>query len=123
MWSMVSQRLTQITPPAATPDQLLQRVQADWSVEPQEHIQSLFESMPRLVAARFVIESLRKPKGKLISSQWVLGHDGVCVVNSAMNGRHWQGIDTTLCLLTSPVSACNIRMVGIDFEDIVASGY
>ncbi|GFV65964.1 transposable element Tcb1 transposase [Trichonephila clavipes] len=51
MWSMVAKRLTQITPPAATPDQLWQRVEAAWSVVPQEHIQSLFESMPRRVAA------------------------------------------------------------------------
>ncbi|GFV96473.1 transposable element Tcb1 transposase [Trichonephila clavipes] len=51
MWSMVAQRLTHITPPAATPDQLCQRVEAAWSAVPQEHIQSLFESMPRLVAA------------------------------------------------------------------------
>ncbi|GFT60691.1 transposable element Tcb1 transposase [Trichonephila clavipes] len=51
MWSMVAQRLTQITPPAATPDQLWQRVEAAWSAVPQEHIQSLFESMPRHVAA------------------------------------------------------------------------
>ncbi|GFV91127.1 transposable element Tcb1 transposase [Trichonephila clavipes] len=50
-WSMVAQRLTQITPPAATPDQLWQRVEAAWSTVPQEHIQSLFESMPRRVAA------------------------------------------------------------------------
>ncbi|GFV50711.1 transposable element Tcb1 transposase [Trichonephila clavipes] len=28
MWSMVAQRLSQITPPAATPDQLWQRVEA-----------------------------------------------------------------------------------------------
>ncbi|GFW32212.1 transposable element Tcb1 transposase [Trichonephila clavipes] len=51
MWSMVAQRLTQITPPAATPDQLWQRVEAAWSAVPQERIQSLFESMPRHVAA------------------------------------------------------------------------
>ncbi|GFV49711.1 transposable element Tcb1 transposase [Trichonephila clavipes] len=51
MWSMVAQRLTQITPPAATPDQLRQRVEAAWSAVPQERIQSLFESMPRRVAA------------------------------------------------------------------------
>ncbi|GFV53829.1 transposable element Tcb1 transposase [Trichonephila clavipes] len=51
MWSMVVQRLTQITPPAATPDLLWQRVEAAWSAVPQEHIQSLFESMPRCVAA------------------------------------------------------------------------
>ncbi|GFV43718.1 transposable element Tcb1 transposase [Trichonephila clavipes] len=51
MWSMVAQRLTQITPPAATPDQLWQRVEAAWSTVPQERIQSLFESMPRRVAS------------------------------------------------------------------------
>ncbi|GFW15091.1 transposable element Tcb1 transposase [Trichonephila clavipes] len=51
MWSMVAQRLTQITPPAATPDQLWQRVEAAWSAVPQEHTQSLFKSMPRRVAA------------------------------------------------------------------------
>ncbi|GFU58439.1 transposable element Tcb1 transposase [Trichonephila clavipes] len=52
MWYMVVRRLTQITPPAATPDQLWQRVEAAWSAAPEEHIQSLFESMPRCVAAR-----------------------------------------------------------------------
>ncbi|GFV51128.1 transposable element Tcb1 transposase [Trichonephila clavipes] len=51
MSSMVAQRLIQITPPATTPDQLWQRVGATWSAVPQEHIQSLFESMPRRVAA------------------------------------------------------------------------
>ncbi|GFX77660.1 transposable element Tcb1 transposase [Trichonephila clavipes] len=51
MWSIVAQRLTLITRPAATPDQLWQRVEAAWSAVPQEHIQSLFESMPRRVAA------------------------------------------------------------------------
>ncbi|GFV28568.1 transposable element Tcb1 transposase [Trichonephila clavipes] len=51
MWAMVAQRLTQITSPAATPDQLWQRVEAAWSAVPQEHIQSLFESIPRRLAA------------------------------------------------------------------------
>ncbi|GFW37392.1 transposable element Tcb1 transposase [Trichonephila clavipes] len=51
MWSMIALRLTQITPPAATPDQLWQRVEAAWSAVPQEQIQSPFESMPRRVAA------------------------------------------------------------------------
>ncbi|GFX20056.1 transposable element Tcb1 transposase [Trichonephila clavipes] len=51
MWPMVAQRLTQITHTAATPDQLWQRVEAAWFAVPQEHIQSLFESMPRRVAA------------------------------------------------------------------------
>ncbi|GFW69420.1 transposable element Tcb1 transposase [Trichonephila clavipes] len=50
MLSMVVQRLTQFTPPAAKPDQLWQHVEAAWSAVPQEHIQSLFESMPRRVA-------------------------------------------------------------------------
>ncbi|GFU99811.1 hypothetical protein TNCV_506321 [Trichonephila clavipes] len=48
---IVSQRFTQITPPAATPDELCQSVKAAWSAAPQEHIQSFFESMPRSVAA------------------------------------------------------------------------
>ncbi|GFW90604.1 uncharacterized protein TNCV_566421 [Trichonephila clavipes] len=39
-----------ITPQAATPDQLWRRVETAWSAVPQEHIQSLFESMPRRVA-------------------------------------------------------------------------
>ncbi|GFW94025.1 transposable element Tcb1 transposase [Trichonephila clavipes] len=51
MWSMVAQRLTHITPPAATPDELWQRVESASSAVLQEHIQSLFESMPRRVAA------------------------------------------------------------------------
>ncbi|GFW48635.1 transposable element Tcb1 transposase [Trichonephila clavipes] len=51
MWSMVVQRLHQITLQAATPDRLWQRVEAVWSAVPQEHIQSLFESMPRRVVA------------------------------------------------------------------------
>ncbi|UYV79102.1 hypothetical protein LAZ67_17001132 [Cordylochernes scorpioides] len=40
MWSMVAQRLTQITSPAATPDEPWQRVEAAWSAVLQEHIQS-----------------------------------------------------------------------------------
>ncbi|GFU25033.1 transposable element Tcb1 transposase [Trichonephila clavipes] len=51
LWSMVAQRLTQITSPAATPDQLWQLVEAAWSAVPQKHIQSLFESSLRHVAA------------------------------------------------------------------------
>ncbi|GFX57933.1 transposable element Tcb1 transposase [Trichonephila clavipes] len=42
MWSMVAQRLAQITPPAATPDQLWQRVEDAWSaVPPRTHPKSL----------------------------------------------------------------------------------
>ncbi|GFV30264.1 transposable element Tcb1 transposase [Trichonephila clavipes] len=37
--------------PAASSDQLWQHVETAWSAVPQEHIQSLFESMPRRVAA------------------------------------------------------------------------
>ncbi|GFX01794.1 hypothetical protein TNCV_1021971 [Trichonephila clavipes] len=51
MCSMVAQRLIQITPPAAKQDQLWESVEAAWSAVPQEHIQSIFESMPRLVTA------------------------------------------------------------------------
>ncbi|GFX57269.1 transposable element Tcb1 transposase [Trichonephila clavipes] len=35
MWSMVAQRLTQTTSPAAPPDQLWQHVEAAWSAVPQ----------------------------------------------------------------------------------------
>ncbi|GFW67106.1 sperm-associated antigen 1 [Trichonephila clavipes] len=59
MWSMVAQQLTQILPPAATPDQLWQRVEAACSAVPQEHIQSLFESMPRRVAVVTPFEFLQ----------------------------------------------------------------
>ncbi|GFV09740.1 hypothetical protein TNCV_2597951 [Trichonephila clavipes] len=48
MWSMVAQRLTQITPPVAIPDQIWQSVEAVWSAVHQEKIQSLFESMPSI---------------------------------------------------------------------------
>ncbi|GFS58816.1 transposable element Tcb1 transposase [Trichonephila clavipes] len=41
IWSMVAQRVTPITPPAATPDKLWQHVEAASSAVPQEHIQSL----------------------------------------------------------------------------------
>ncbi|GFV27640.1 transposable element Tcb1 transposase [Trichonephila clavipes] len=50
MWSLIAQRLIQITPPAVTPDQLWQRVEAALSAVPQEHFYSLFESMPMRVA-------------------------------------------------------------------------
>ncbi|GFX62111.1 transposable element Tcb1 transposase [Trichonephila clavipes] len=49
--SMVTQRLTHITSPAATPDKLWERLEAAWSAFPQERIQSLFESKPRRVAS------------------------------------------------------------------------
>ncbi|GFU87093.1 transposable element Tcb1 transposase [Trichonephila clavipes] len=51
MCSMVAQRLTQITSPATTSDQLWQRVEATWSAVPQEHFRSLFGSMPRRVVS------------------------------------------------------------------------
>ncbi|GFU99647.1 transposable element Tcb1 transposase [Trichonephila clavipes] len=51
MWCMIAEQLTQITLRAATPDPLWQRVEALWSAVPQEQTQSLFESIPRLVAA------------------------------------------------------------------------
>lgn len=51
VWSMIAERLARDTPPAATPDQLWQYVEAAWNAIPQQHIQSLFDSMPRRVAA------------------------------------------------------------------------
>ncbi|UYV71212.1 hypothetical protein LAZ67_8002204 [Cordylochernes scorpioides] len=49
--------------PAATPDQHWQRVEAAWSAVPQEHIQSLFESMPWRVATNFVKAMDRNASG------------------------------------------------------------
>ncbi|GFX41082.1 hypothetical protein TNCV_2217801 [Trichonephila clavipes] len=54
MSSMVTQRLTHITPSAATQDRIWQRVEATWPAEPQEDILSLFESMPRRVTVATV---------------------------------------------------------------------
>ncbi|GFT90361.1 transposable element Tcb1 transposase [Trichonephila clavipes] len=51
MWFKVTQRLTQIIPPATTPNKLRVRVEAAWSDVPQEHIRSLLESMSRRVRA------------------------------------------------------------------------
>ncbi|GFV57749.1 transposable element Tcb1 transposase [Trichonephila clavipes] len=42
MWFMVAQRLTQVTPPAATTDHIWKRVEAAWSaVPPRTHPKSL----------------------------------------------------------------------------------
>ncbi|GFS74482.1 transposable element Tcb1 transposase [Trichonephila clavipes] len=51
MWSMVAQRLTQTTTPAATLNQLCQSLEAAWSAISKEHMKSLLESMPRRVEA------------------------------------------------------------------------
>ncbi|GFW37804.1 transposable element Tcb1 transposase [Trichonephila clavipes] len=48
VWSILAQRLTQDTPPAATPDQLWQYVDC---VPPKDTFNHLFDSMPRRVAA------------------------------------------------------------------------
>ncbi|GFW35460.1 transposable element Tcb1 transposase [Trichonephila clavipes] len=37
MWSMVTQRLTKITPPAATSDQIWDRVETAWSAVPPKN--------------------------------------------------------------------------------------
>ncbi|GFV00478.1 hypothetical protein TNCV_3644561 [Trichonephila clavipes] len=41
-----------------------------------------------------------------------------CDANGAMNG-HGQRNGMALCLLMNPVSACNITMIGFQFEDTV----
>ena len=51
IWSMIAERLARDTPPSATTDQLWQYVEAAWNAIPQQHIQSLFDSMLRRVAA------------------------------------------------------------------------
>ena len=51
VWPLIAERQARDTPPAATPDQLWQYVEASWTATPQQNIQSLFDSMPRRVAA------------------------------------------------------------------------
>ncbi|GFT14962.1 transposable element Tcb1 transposase [Trichonephila clavipes] len=50
-WSMFAQRLPRDTLSTATPDQLWQYVDAAWTAVLQGYIQSLFDSMPRRMAA------------------------------------------------------------------------
>ncbi|GFW54286.1 transposable element Tcb1 transposase [Trichonephila clavipes] len=50
------------------------------------------------------------------------GNHRHCTINGAKNGGHGQRNGTILCLLTNPASACNITMVGFEFEDIVERG-
>ncbi|GFW22395.1 uncharacterized protein TNCV_1431471 [Trichonephila clavipes] len=85
MWSMVAQRLIQIAPPAATPDQLRQRVEATWSAVPQEHIQSLSESMPRRGSA-------------------VISNNGVATLNTLLHSTHSEHSTTTALYYTSQKS-------------------
>ncbi|GFX28934.1 transposable element Tcb1 transposase [Trichonephila clavipes] len=49
VWSIHAQQARN-TPPAATPDQLRQYMEATWTAEPQGYAQRLFDSMPRHVA-------------------------------------------------------------------------
>ncbi|GFX68363.1 transposable element Tcb1 transposase [Trichonephila clavipes] len=39
-----------------------------------------------------------------------------------MNGGYGQRNEMTLCLLSNPVSACNITMVGFEYGDTVVRG-
>lgn len=47
VWSMLAQRFARDAPPAATPNQLWQYVEAACTAVPQGYIQSLFDSIPR----------------------------------------------------------------------------
>ncbi|GFV33717.1 uncharacterized protein TNCV_4568321 [Trichonephila clavipes] len=42
--------------------------------------------------------------------------------NGVLNGGYGQRNEMTLCLLSNPTSACNIRMDGLEFGDIVERG-
>ncbi|GFW54692.1 transposable element Tcb1 transposase [Trichonephila clavipes] len=92
MWSMVAQRLTQITRLASTPDQLWQRVEAAWSAVPQEHIQSLFESMQRRVAA--VISNNGGYSGHSARQLFRAGLDEVKSISSS--GIHFETFPVTV---------------------------
>ncbi|KAJ8885869.1 hypothetical protein PR048_012075 [Dryococelus australis] len=51
VWDMVARRLVHRVPPATTVDALWTRIQNAWREIPQEHIQVLFDSMPRRLGA------------------------------------------------------------------------
>ncbi|GFW21756.1 transposable element Tcb1 transposase [Trichonephila clavipes] len=50
MWDLVGRRLARDPRPAASKDELLQRIQAIWNSIPQADIKNLFDSMPRRIA-------------------------------------------------------------------------
>ncbi|GFV70678.1 transposable element Tc1 transposase [Trichonephila clavipes] len=51
VWDLVGRRLARDPCPAASKDELWLRVQAIWNSFPQAHIQNMFDSMPRRIAA------------------------------------------------------------------------
>ncbi|UYV71959.1 hypothetical protein LAZ67_9001355 [Cordylochernes scorpioides] len=90
MWSMVAQRLTQITSPATTPDQLWQRVEAAWSADrnqikktPEKFIPRFLtneQKLCRLATCEDMLEMTRTDpelKDKIITGYetWVYGYD------------------------------------------------
>ncbi|GFV47446.1 transposable element Tcb1 transposase [Trichonephila clavipes] len=107
MWSMVAQRFTQITPPAATTDQLWQREEASWSAVPPKHIQSVFESMPRRVTA--VISNNGSYSGYRF---WQEPHfTEVYKFNHLIFGQHVQNtkhLQNKFCCAISCLSCCCI---------------
>ncbi|GFY23908.1 hypothetical protein TNCV_3537021 [Trichonephila clavipes] len=62
--------------------------------------------------------SARRPLLRLLDHTGLETTD-VCAANLEMNGGHgvWNGM--TLCILTNPASACNIKMVRFEFGDTV----
>ncbi|GFV62694.1 hypothetical protein TNCV_656641 [Trichonephila clavipes] len=103
MWSMVSQQLTQIKPAAATPDQLWQRVEAACSAVPQEHIESLFGSMPSRLAAVISINgaTLATDSGSNHTSQkfnhLILGQHVIYKINFVVLSLVFFGVALTQC--------------------------
>ncbi|GFU49625.1 uncharacterized protein TNCV_4143931 [Trichonephila clavipes] len=124
MWSMVAQQLTQITPPAATPDQLWQRVEVAWSAVPQEHIQSLFESMPRLwqrgsptIAATLATDSGRNHHFTEVYkfNHLILGQHVICKINFVVLSLVFLGVAFMVaCSVVRPVS---IQMEFLKYND------
>ncbi|UYV63690.1 hypothetical protein LAZ67_2005317 [Cordylochernes scorpioides] len=69
MWSMDAQRLTHITSPAATPDQLWQHVKATWSAVPQEHTQELGDNDGLRPFVRYRSSETSMPIRRMTASQ------------------------------------------------------
>ncbi|GFV74225.1 uncharacterized protein TNCV_2312231 [Trichonephila clavipes] len=98
MWSMVAQRLTQITSPAATPDQLWQRVEAAWSAVPQEYAVVLAPSsrrviMPPKVGAPYTLRDVPEYRCTIYAGFYGVAVLGFWTVRTVLNPISGQDFD------------------------------
>ncbi|GFV59463.1 transposable element Tcb1 transposase [Trichonephila clavipes] len=126
IWSMVAQRLTQISSPAAPPHQLWQRVEAAWSTC---YLQKKFccLSLCCIYGGQQCIEQRLKQsrisaRRLLLRSPVVSNHRCLRAAKSVINGGFGQRNGTTRCLLKNPASTCCSTMVGFENGETVVRG-